>query len=178
MRLFIAINFNADTRSRLLSLRNELRSNSPHGRFVSSENLHLTLAFLGECDAEQTTAAKTALNMLTFELFPISINRVGSFKRNCGDIWWVGVQSSPELIKLQGELTKRLRETGFTLEKRKFSPHITLGREVETNYVFGKIPPFGEMVTSVELMKSERVEGKLTYTEINRRTAHENNSRN
>lgn len=177
MRLFIAINFNVDTRSLLLSLRDELRSNSLHGRFSSSENLHLTLAFLGECNAEQTAAAKVALNMLTFEPFSISINRVGRFKRKGGDIWWAGVQNSPELLKLQGELTKRLCETGFTLEIRKFSPHITLGREVETDYAFGKILPFGETVKSVELMKSERIAGKLTYSEIYRRTAYENNSR-
>jgi 2'-5' RNA ligase len=48
MRLFITINFNDDTRSRLLALRDELRGKSKHGRFTLPENLHLTLAFIGE----------------------------------------------------------------------------------------------------------------------------------
>ena len=173
MRLFIAINFNGDTRSHLLALRDELRSNARHGRFSAPETLHLTLAFLGECNAAQTAAAKAALNLLTFEPFAITIDSAGQFKRNGGDIWWAGVKSSTALSKLQGALTARLREAGFTLENRKYSPHITLGREVVTDYAFRAILPFGETVTSVALMKSARVGGKLTYTEIYRRTANE-----
>ena len=39
MRLFIAINFNNNTRSRLLSLRDELRSRSERGSFTLPENV-------------------------------------------------------------------------------------------------------------------------------------------
>ena len=48
MRLFIAINFNDDTHNRLIALRDELRSRSERGNFSLPENLHLTLAFIGE----------------------------------------------------------------------------------------------------------------------------------
>ena len=48
MRLFVAINFNNETRSRLLDLRDELRGKSQRGNFTAPENLHLTLAFIGE----------------------------------------------------------------------------------------------------------------------------------
>jgi len=169
MRLFITINWGANTRSRLLGLRDELQSNSRHGRFSAPENLHLTLAFLGECDAKQAAAAKAALDGLPFEPFAVTVDRVGRFKRDGGDIWWAGVRNNTALSKLQGELTTRLRESGFLLENRKYSPHITLGREVVTDYAFDKTEPFGETVTSVELMKSERIDGKLTYTAIYRR---------
>ena len=53
MLMFIAINFNNDTRSQLLALRDELSGKSESGRFSLPENLHLTLAFLGECDGKQ-----------------------------------------------------------------------------------------------------------------------------
>jgi 2'-5' RNA ligase len=62
MRLFVAINFNDDTRSRLLALGEEIRSHSVRGNFSAPENLHLTLAFLGECDPQQTAAAKAAID--------------------------------------------------------------------------------------------------------------------
>ena len=52
------------------------------------------------------------------------------------------------------------------MDGRKYNPHITLGREVVTDVSPWRIEPFGETVTSVELMKSERIDGKLTYTAI------------
>jgi 2'-5' RNA ligase len=63
-------------------------------------------------------------------------------------------------------LTGKLIAAGFALEKRRYSPHVTLGREVKTGAMPESIEPFGETVTSIDLMKSERISGKLTYTAI------------
>ena len=166
MRLFIAINFNNDTRTRLLALRDELRSHSERGSFSLPENLHLTIAFLGECDAKQAAAAKAAMDAASFEPFDVHIERIGRFKRDGGDIWWAGLRGSKPLLDFQRELTNRLIDAGFTLERREYKPHITLGREFVTDAAPWQIEPFGETVTGVELMKSERVAGKLTYTAI------------
>lgn len=168
MRLFIAINFNETTLAQLIALREELRSRSKHGRFSLNENLHLTLAFLGECDAKQSAVAKAAMNAIKFEPFDTVIDRVGRFKRDGGNIWWAGVRDNPTLTKLQGDLSENLRGVGFTLESRKYNPHITLGREVITDKVPWTVEPFGEKVYKIELMKSERIGGKLTYTAIAR----------
>jgi len=65
MRLFIAQNFTPETKSRLLTLRDDLRAQSTRGNFSLPENLHLTLAFLGECDAQQTAAAKQAMTAVS-----------------------------------------------------------------------------------------------------------------
>ena len=169
MRLFIAINFNDETRARLLLIRDELRSRSKRGNFTLAENLHLTLAFLGECDAKQVAAAKSAMDAINIEPFSINIESIGRFKRDDGDLWWAGVQGSKPLSLLHNELTDNLITKGFRLEKRKYSPHITLGRKVETDTLPWKVEPFGETVTSIELMKSERIGGKLTYTVIYKR---------
>ena len=166
MRLFVAINFNAETRAKLLALRDELHSRSIRGNFSAPENLHLTLAFLGECDGAQTAAAKAAMDAIGFTQFHINIERVGRFKRGVSDIWWAGAQACKPLIDLQSSLTDKLINAGFSLDKRKYSPHITLGREVVTNAVPWQIEQFGETVYKIDLMKSERVGGKLTYTAI------------
>jgi 2'-5' RNA ligase len=168
MRLFIAINFNNSTRSRLLALRDELRGKSERGRFCAPENLHLTLAFLGERDSKQTAAAKSALSAVRCKPFDITIERVGRFKRVGGDIWWAGLREDDPLLTLQRDLSDRLADADFALERRKFSPHITLGREVVTDTIPWAIEPFGELFGAVELMKSERINGKLTYTAIAR----------
>lgn len=168
MRLFIAVNFNNDTRSRLLALRDELRSRSQRGNFSAPENLHLTLAFLGECEARQITAAKSVLGEISFEPFNIVIDCVGRWGRGGGDTWWAGMHESKPLINLQRDLTDRLISAGFELDRRKYSPHITLSREVVTDYVLGRVEPFGETVSAIELMKSERTGGKLKYSAIAR----------
>lgn len=166
MRLFIAINFNTETRSKLIKLRDELRNDSIKGHFSTSENLHLTLVFLGECNEKQTRDIKSAMNVIEFRPFEININSVGRFKRDGGDIWWAGVSYNKPLTSLYENITKKLTEFGFRTEKRKFSPHITLGREIFTNASPRKFKEFGQTVEKIELMKSERIAGKLTYTTI------------
>jgi 2'-5' RNA ligase len=170
MRLFIAINFNGETRGRLSALCDTLRDGSARGNFSLSENLHLTLAFLGECDDKQTAAAKKAMDAISFEPFDTRIERVGLFKRGGGSaasaIWWAGMREDEPLINLQRDLAVRLINAGFDLDSRKYSPHITIGREVVTDVKPWPIEPFGERADKIELMKSERVNGKLTYTAI------------
>ena len=166
MRLFIAINFAEETKARLLALRDALRAQSARGNFSLPENLHLTLVFLGECDARQCTAAQKAMAAVAFAPMEIAINHVGRFRRDGGDIWWTGVREIPALMALQQDLTERLLAAGFALERRKYSPHITLGREVVTDAAPWKPEPFGETISRIDLMKSERIQGKLTYTAI------------
>jgi len=175
MRLFIAINLNDETRSNLLALRDELSSRAERGSFSLPENMHLTLAFLGECSPKQASLAKTAIGALSFEPFQMLIERFGNFGRGGreGAIWWAGVRESEPLRSIQRELTDRLTEAGFTLDRRKFSPHITLGRQVVTDTAPRRIEPFGETVSKIDLMKSERIDGKLTYTQIYSKNAND-----
>jgi 2'-5' RNA ligase len=164
MRLFIAINFNDDTRSNLVFLRDELRSHSKSGNFTAAENLHLTLAFIGECDQKQANIVSTIIKETLFDPFPITIERLGRFKRDGGDLWWAGIKASNPIQNLQSDLTDKLINAGFVLDKRKYTPHITLGRKIVTETVPWNIAPFDETVTSIELMQSENIKGKLTYT--------------
>ena len=171
MRLFIAINFSDETIGRLLSIRDELRARSERGRFSAPENMHLTLAFLGECETRQTAAAKAAMDSVGFEPLVIVIERVGRFGREGGSIWWAGVQESKALLDLQQDLTGKLIDAGFALDNRKYSAHITLGREVVTDAAPRRIEPFSETINSIELMKSEHIGGRLTYTAIYKRSS-------
>lgn len=173
MRLFIAVNFSENTVDRLLDLRDIWRSRSRRGNFSWPENLHLTLAFLGECDAQQTAAAKAAMDAVTFQPLPLVIDRIGRFRRDGGDIVWAGVRVDDALTGLHRSLSARLAEAGFKLESRKFNPHVTLGREVALSgqHRFGDITPvIADTVSRIDLMKSERILGKLTYTAIYAKT--------
>ena len=166
MRLFIAINFNDNARRRLVDIRDELCSQFERGNFSAPENLHLTLTFLGEYDSKQTEDAKAALDSVSFDPFDIVFERIGRFKREGGDLWWAGLRESKALSDLRRGITDRLRLAGLSFDAKRFSPHVTLGRRVVTDKVPWDIEPFGEIVRTVELMKSECINGKLTYTAI------------
>ena len=167
MRLFVAVNFSDETRAKLVALRDELRQKAASGRFSAPENIHLTLAFLGERDAEQTARAKAAIDAVNFPApFAVAFDHIGRFRRNGSDIWWAGIRENKQLLSLYQDLTDKLTAAGFVFEKRRYSPHVTLAREVVTNEPPREIEPFSETVTAIELMKSEHIRGKLTYTAI------------
>ena len=166
MRLFIAINFNGSTRSELVALRDILKLSSTKGRFTLDENLHLTLIFLGDCDSGQKDTAIAVMESVSFEPFFIELDRIGRFKRNGSDLWWAGVKESKQLLQLQQDLADKLRHAGFSAEKRKYSPHITLGREIITTEKDRSVVPFGETVMEIDLMESTRLNGKLAYVPV------------
>ena len=165
-RLFVAINFETETRNKLAALQNRLRTNFKRGSFTLPENLHLTLSFLGDCNPAQTAAVKAAMDATSFDPFDIRIESVGRYKRDGGDIWWAGLNESKPLLELQQKLVKNLSANGFKPEDRKFSPHITLARQVVTDVKPWQTEPFGETAHKIQLMRSERIGGKLTYTSI------------
>ena len=164
MRLFIAVNFNYETRSRLLALRDELRDKSERGRFSLPENLHLTLAFIGEVSPKKIDTIKAVMDTVTFAPFAASVERLGTFSK--GTLWWAGLREDEPLMELQREVEHKLALCGFAMDSRKYSPHVTLCRETVTNAKPWKIEPFGETISTIDLMKSERINGKLTYTAI------------
>lgn len=133
------------------------------------ENLHLTLAFLGECDELGAKAAKAAMDEVKVDPFRVEIEKLGCFRRRGGDIWWAGVRKDRKLMGIQKDLSRCLEKQGFDLEERPYSPHITLGREVITAAKPGVTAPFGMTARIIDLMKSERIKGKLTYTSVYRR---------
>ena len=166
MRLFIAINFSRETKDKLTTLQSTLRDRSKQGSFTAPENLHLTLSFLGDCNPSQADAIKSAMDATSFEPFDMKINHIGYFKRDGGDTWWAGMDESKPLFDLHRKLTQNLSAVGFKPEKRKYTPHITLARRVVTDMQPWPIDPFGETAYKIQLMKSEHIGGKLTYTSI------------
>ena len=131
--------------------------------FTRPENLHLTLAFIGETN--DTEAAKRALDAVCrgAEAFKMTVGGAGNF----GDLWWTGIEKNRELESLAQSIRGALRAVGFRIDTKPFKPHITLAREMRA---YGEVRldvPLTEMVVGrVSLMRSERIGGRLVYTEI------------
>lgn len=170
MRLFIAINFTDENLGILSDAADILRENSSKGNFTRTENFHLTLAFLGEVPEARVSGVRRVMKVAAKGIAPFdfSIGGLGRFKRTGGDIYWLGVEKKRELFTLADNLKQGLRDNGFTIDDKPFKPHLTLGREVILN-----CEPKSLAMRSltchadrISLMKSERIRGILTYTEI------------
>jgi len=173
MRLFIAINFNEEVKESLCDSIARLKNVALKGNFTRRENLHLTVVFIGETNkVEAVKQAMDSINALPFEL---SIGGVGRFKRDGGDIYWAGVKKNNVLTDIYNQLCVELAKKGFTLENRGYKPHLTLGREVVVPKSFDEkefaktVPHMIMSIDYVSLMKSERINGKLTYNEVYRK---------
>ena len=168
MRLFIAINFPKEIKAAISDVREKLKEESWSGNFGYEENLHLTLVFLGECDIRQVEVIKTIIDESKCAEFSLMLENIGFFKRYGGNTWWIGLKEDQSLTDLQTNLSERLRQRGFSLENRKFMPHVTIGREVRVRngFIQPDVPKVGFNVKSIELMVSEHIDGKLTYTAI------------
>lgn len=165
MRLFIAINFNENIKYKLEDYITELKGYALKGNFTSTDNLHMTLVFLGE--VRNVKAIEEILDNINLIKTKLYIEGTGTFKRRGGDIYWAGIRKNTEIENCYDDLCRRLSEAGFNIEKRPFRPHITLGREVilksEPNVIFEEM---SMEVNKISLMKSERINGKIKYTEI------------
>ncbi len=168
LRLFTAINFTDDVKRRLVGVQQQLKAITTGGRFSDEANLHLTLVFLGETPLSRVDNVKRAMETVNTDTFSITLEGMGRFKRDGGDIIWIGVKPSPILSNLHKQFSTALAAEGFTVEKREYKPHLTLAREAvlrgDLNEI--KAPAIEVSVDRISLMKSEHIRGKLVYTEI------------
>lgn len=105
----------------------------------------------------------------------MDLGGLGVFRRPGGDILWLGVKRNEKLNQLYFQMTGILAEKGFQLETREYRPHLTMGREVVFPAGFSgenfnrNFSGIRSEVTAVSLMKSERIAGRLTYSELYRK---------
>ena len=135
MRTFIAINLDRELKEMLSQLIEELKRLDPARksvRWVNQQAMHLTLKFLGEIDENKVKPIETALKRVSdgARIFAMKIIGIGYFppdKRN-PRVLWLGIEEEESLKILQSLLEEEMEKLGFPKEKRKFHPHLTLGR--------------------------------------------------
>ena len=82
MRLFVAIELSDEVKDALMECIDNIKVQGGKGNFTRKENLHITLAFLGE--TERLRSAKACLDLVAFPQFDISLGKQGQFR----DILW------------------------------------------------------------------------------------------
>jgi len=125
-RLFFALWPDESTRGRLAAFLERLPRGE--GRDMRAENLHLTLAFLGDCEEGLLTCLDEVGAALTGAPFELIFDRLGHFRR--ARVLWLGVSQPPqELLALQEGLVGLLAgRCGLPRNEHPFTPHLTLRR--------------------------------------------------
>lgn len=168
LRLFFALNMDRSARREIVRLQEHMWGNETRG-LTRPENLHLTLAFLGNTDSARLDELRQILEELVVPQLSLRFDRIGVFRRESGDIWWLGMGENRDLQNLQTRLTKVLGKAGFPVDERKFVPHLTLARRTRPKV----IPKDGKLYHTifakpgtVSLMQSQLLDGKRVYTEL------------
>ena len=121
MRLFVALPLPEAITAPLA----RLAASAPVGRAVAEENMHLTLAFLGEVARAELPALDAALSELRHAPFPVAFHELTALGGRQARLL-VLTATGPEA--LHSRLTTALRCAEFTLARRRFRPHVTLLR--------------------------------------------------
>ena len=162
MRLFIAIKLNSELRNALTDVQQRLIRRGIRGNYTNTDNLHITLAFIGEYD--EPDFVTEVISEVPFSPFPISLSALGHF----GDLWWVGIRDNAELASYVKRLHQALSEAGIPFDKKKFSPHITLIRKAIGTLPAVSVPKAAMNVDHISLMCSKHGPKGMIYTEIGR----------
>ena len=160
MRLFIAINLSDEIKKSLISAQNTMYDRGIRGNFTPQENMHLTLAFIGEYpDADLVL---DALSTVSFTPFDITLEGIGCF----GDLWWAGLKESVPLMSVVRRIRRALSESEIPFDRKRFSPHITLIRKASGKMPGIQIRPASMAVSTISLLRSDRGRNGMIYTEL------------
>ena len=122
MRLFIAIPFEPPVLDALTAAQASLRTGGVRGNYTVRQNLHLTLAFLGEVRDPRPVIA--AIERVPLPKSVMTFSKTELF----GDILVCSFQTDPSLRKYVQSLRNELENGGIDFDRKPFRPHVTLVR--------------------------------------------------
>lgn len=143
MRLFIAIDLPDFLKNYLRTLQDFLPEGCPAkrgtpirklgGELAKTRDFHLTLKFLGSCDASMRKKVEDALSHGVFrggKFTPCeaSLGKIGVFDFKNPRVVWISVNAPKSLLALAAKIEKAVSRLGFKKENLGFVPHITLAR--------------------------------------------------
>mgnify|MGYP001559496920 CR=1 FL=1 len=133
IRTFIALEINEITKEKINRIQDKIKqTNSIKASWVSKNNLHLTLKFLGETQLKFIEPIKNNIKECLESLNAINCNitKAGVFpNEKFPRVAWVGIEEGKaKIIDLAKKIEYSIFKLGFKKEKREFKTHITICR--------------------------------------------------
>jgi 2'-5' RNA ligase len=124
IRCFVAVELPDGMRDEIRRIEDGLRM--PGLRLVRPDLCHITLKFLGDVPSDKIEKICAALSSVKVSPFDVKVGGMGAFPGKSIRVVWLGLEG--DFADLFGLVEEALIPFGFEQEKRKFSPHVTLGR--------------------------------------------------
>lgn len=132
MRLFVAMELDERVLAGAAALIDAQRQEVPHARWLTAQQLHVTLSFLGQVDQALVLDVGARLLEVARQLppFNVRIRGAGGFPNaRRPSVVWLGVEpDAPILHAMVAELQAAWKELGRSVEARAYHPHLTLAR--------------------------------------------------
>ena len=105
-----------------------LRGGLPGARWISPENYHLTLRFIGDVDDDVAHEVASVLGRVRRSGFELRVEGLSSFGGRKPRAVVAAVAPQPAVMELQAEQERLMQRVGLEPEGRKYTPHVTLAR--------------------------------------------------
>lgn len=132
LRTFIAVDLPVAVRQSAFDLIGELQGTEANVKWVEESQLHWTLKFLGEISTRDMASVCRAMTKAVAKVpaFHVNVHGAGAFPtaERPRTIWLGASEGVDSFVALHEELEKTFEPLGFRSERRRFRPHITLGR--------------------------------------------------
>lgn len=130
MRLFIAVKLDGNIMKNISDFMKKLPDTKGGVKWVETENIHLTLKFLGEVNEDRLGEIKNQLSKIKVEQMNLKSKGTGAFPTlSRPRVFWIGLEGETNQLKsMAKEIDEKLNKLGFEKEARAFSAHITIGR--------------------------------------------------
>ncbi len=125
-RYFIGLPMPPDIRQSLSMLQYGLEG----VRWEEESKFHITLRFIGSMSPSVYRCVDKAVECLALSSFPVELRGIGYFPlRGLPEVLWAGIKSNQVLLSMQRAIEQAVTSSvGIKPEKRKFHPHVTIGR--------------------------------------------------
>jgi 2'-5' RNA ligase len=131
IRTFLAFDIEDQTvLRRIVQAQKMLANTGADLKLVSTQNMHLTVRFLGDIQPPMVDQIYEQMKHLVFSPFQIELDGVGAFPKPAYPrVVWAGIRNgAKELKNVFEQLEPRLRGLGFQPDNKGFSPHLTIAR--------------------------------------------------
>ena len=152
MRLFIALWPDVAVRAALDSLARDVAIETG-GRAVTADNLHLTLAFLGDRPAAMVPQLCESVSAIRVSPFLMCLDDIGCW-RKAGTAWLAASEPSAQLLALHECVVRALATVQIVIDARPFAGHVTLARRIKSRVAHQLAPPIAWSADSFALVAS------------------------
>ena len=131
IRTFLAFDIENQTLLRRIAQAQKMLANTGADlKLVDTQNMHLTVRFLGDIQPSMVDQIYEQMKQVTFSHFQIELDGIGAFPKPAYPrVVWAGIRNgAKELKNVFEQLEPRLRGLGFQPDNKGFSPHLTIAR--------------------------------------------------